>query len=84
MILQKSFAELPKVTRLVHAHHIKPGDMFNMRPGYANFQKVNAGEHLADDIRGAILATQTSRILMPLYQAQGSDGFFLIKEEAGH
>ena len=81
MILQKSFAELPRVTRLVHAHHIKPGDTFKMRPGYVNFQSVSADEHLADDVHGAVYAPFNSLILMPLYQAQGSDGFFLIKEE---
>ncbi|MBL7827537.1 MAG: succinylglutamate desuccinylase/aspartoacylase family protein [Saprospiraceae bacterium] len=81
MILQKSFSELPKVTRLVHAHHIKPGDTFKMRPGYVNFQRVKAGEHLADDIRGQVLAPYSGMILMPLYQPQGSDGFFLVLEE---
>jgi succinylglutamate desuccinylase len=80
-ILQKSFAELPKVTRLIQAHHIRPGDAFKMRPGYVNFQKVQQGEHLADDIRGPILATDNAFVLMPLYQAKGSDGFFLVQEE---
>lgn len=82
-ILQKSFAELPRVTRLIHAHHIKPGDGFKMRPGYVNFQRVQQGEHLADDVQGALLAKYNSLILMPLYQAQGSDGFFLVQEEEG-
>lgn len=80
-ILQKSFAELPRVTRLIHAHHIKPGDTFRMRPGYVNFQAVEAGEHLADDVHGPILSPFSGLILMPLYQPQGSDGFFLVKEE---
>ena len=79
-ILQKSFAELPRVTRLIHAHHIKPADGFKMRPGYVNFQKVEAAEHLADDVSGQVLAPYTSLILMPLYQAKGSDGFFLVQE----
>lgn len=81
MILQKSFAELPRVTRLIHAHHIKPGENFKMCPGYVNFQRVQAGEHLADDVHGQVLSPFTSMILMPLYQPQGSDGFFLVKEE---
>jgi succinylglutamate desuccinylase len=81
MILQKSFAELPRVTRLIHAHHIKPGETFKMRPGYVNFQRVREGEHLADDIHGRVLSPHQSMILMPLYQSQGSDGFFLVKEE---
>jgi len=80
-ILQKSFAELPKVTRLVYAHHIKPDDGFKMRPGYVNFQAVQQGEHLADDLHGLVLSPFDSLILMPLYQTQGSDGFFLVKAE---
>lgn len=82
-ILQKSFSELPRVTRLIHAHHIKPGDTFKMRPGYVNFQRVGAGEHLADDIHGPVLSPANSLILMPLYQPQGSDGFFLVQQEEG-
>lgn len=80
-ILQKSFAELPRVTRLIHAHHVMPGDTFKMRPGYVNFQPIRENEYLADNIRGPILAPCDSLILMPLYQSQGSDGFFLVKEE---
>lgn len=82
-VLQRSFAELPRVTRLVHAHHITSGDRFKMQPGYVNFQQVKSGELLATDAHGDILAPFDSRILMPLYQPQGSDGFFLVKEEAG-
>jgi succinylglutamate desuccinylase len=74
-------ATLPLVTRLMGAHHIKLGDDFVMRPGYVNFQRVQAGEHLADDVNGPILAPYNSLILMPLYQTQGSDGFFLVRAE---
>lgn len=84
MILQKSFAELPKVTRLTHVHHIKQGEAFVMRPGYVNFQKIHAGEHLADDVKGPIFSPFDGLILMPLYQPQGSDGFFIVQEEQGH
>lgn len=72
---------LPRVVRLLYVHHIRPGDHFVMRPGYENFQVVKAGEHLADDIRGQVLSPYSGMILMPLYQPQGSDGFFLVKEE---
>lgn len=81
MILQKSFAELPRVTRLIHAHHIRPGEAFRMIPGYVNFQRVKKGELLANDIHGSVLSPFDSLILMPLYQPQGSDGFFLVQEE---
>ncbi|MFN0013385.1 MAG: succinylglutamate desuccinylase/aspartoacylase family protein [Saprospiraceae bacterium] len=71
---------LPKVTRLRHVHHIRPGDAFDMRPGYANFQPIQKGEHLANDVTGPVLAPEDGLILMPLYQPQGSDGFFVVRE----
>ena len=79
--LLRAFSEpLPKVTRLRHVHHIRPGDAFGMRPGYANFQPIRRGEHLADDASGPVLAPEDGLILMPLYQSLGTDGFFLVQE----
>lgn len=75
---------LPKVTRLRHVHHIRPGDDFRMRPGYVNFQPVSAGEHLADDVTGPILSPYDGLMLMPLYQPKGSDGFFIVEELYTH
>ncbi len=73
--------DLPKVARLVSVHHIKPDDYFRMKPGFRNFQLVQKGQLLATDIRGPIYAPESGRILMPLYQNQGSDGFFIVQEE---
>jgi hypothetical protein len=61
-------------------HLIQPGDGFAMRPGYRNFQKVKKGEHLADDHKGPIVSSIDGLVLMPLYQSQGSNGFFLVRE----
>jgi len=79
-ILRAFSDPLPKVTRLRHVHHIRPGDDFGMRPGYVNFQPIQKGEHLANDISGPVLAPEDGLILMPLYQPQGSDGFFVVTE----
>lgn len=79
-LLQEYSKDLPKVADLVKVHHIGLLDEFKMRPGYKNFQPIQRGEHLADDRHGPILAPEDGLILMPLYQPQGSDGFFLIKE----
>lgn len=76
-----SLSGLPRVVRLLYVHRVEPGDRFVMRPGYVNFQRVKAGEHLADNIRGQVLSPYSGMILMPLYQKQGSDGFFLVAEE---
>lgn len=79
-VLEQHSASLPKVTRLLYVHHIRPGDGFRMRPGYANFQPIRQGEHLADDATGPILSPHNGLILMPLYQPKGSDGFFIAEE----
>lgn len=70
---------LPKVAELIMCHRVKPGDNFRMEPNYKNFQEVREGELLAFDRYGPIFAEADGRILMPLYQKQGNDGFFLIR-----
>lgn len=70
---------LPKVAEFIMRHTIKPGDTFTMVPGYDNFQEVKKGEILAHDQNGPIRAVCDGRVLMPLYQKQGEDGFFLIR-----
>ncbi|MEL6718375.1 MAG: succinylglutamate desuccinylase/aspartoacylase family protein [Bacteroidota bacterium] len=71
---------LPKVTELLYVHKIKPQDQFKMKEGFNNFQAVSKGELLANDRKGEILAPYDALVLMPLYQSQGENGFFLIKE----
>jgi hypothetical protein len=74
---------LPPVSELVWIHHVQTGDGFTMKPGYRNFQPVREGEHLADDHKGPVLSPSDGMILMPLYQAQGSNGFFLVRPVSG-
>ncbi len=79
--LLKTHAEnLPSITELVTVHSIKQEDNFIMQPGFTNFKKIKKGTLLATDINGNILAPCDGMILMPLYQPQGDDGFFIIKE----
>lgn len=74
--------DLPKIADLVKVHSIKEEDQFKMRPGYKNFQPVAKNEIIAEDRNGVIRCPEDGMILMPLYQPQGSDGFFLIKKVA--
>lgn len=71
--------ELPTLATLLNVHSIRPEDNFQMEPGFKNFQHIQAGELLAHDRSGPIHASDDASILMPLYQKQGEDGFFLIK-----
>ncbi|MEM9921061.1 MAG: succinylglutamate desuccinylase/aspartoacylase family protein [Bacteroidota bacterium] len=70
---------LPKIAELIEVHAIQPGEEFRMVPNYKNFQRVQKGEVLAYNKNGAIKAVDDGCILMPLYQQQGDDGFFLIR-----
>ena len=79
-ILIQYSADLPKLTRLVDRHGIKEQDEFRMNPGYKNFQRVKAGETVAQDKNGPVKIPQDGLILMPLYQDKGEDGYFLIEE----
>ena len=80
LILKTHSKNLPAFSELVKVHSIKPGDNFIMQPGFSNFQKIKEGTLLATDKTGNILAACDGMILMPLYQPQGDDGFFIIKE----
>lgn len=77
--LARSREGLPGVMEVRHRHPVAPEDRFAMRPGYLNFQPIAAGEILAGDRRGPVRAVEAGRILMPLYQGQGEDGYFITR-----
>ncbi|MEM9983717.1 MAG: succinylglutamate desuccinylase/aspartoacylase family protein [Bacteroidota bacterium] len=77
--LREDSLGLPRQVAVRYRHVIHTSDKFRMRPGYINFQPVHQGEWLADDQAGRILAPTKGLILMPLYQPQGADGFFIIQ-----
>ncbi len=69
-----------RIFEVRHRHAIKPGDGFRMKAGYENFGSVEAGEEVGISSEGDVRVPFGGRILMPLYQDQGEDGFFLIRE----
>lgn len=79
--LDRAAADRPEVVELRYREGVDPArDGFVMRPGYVNFQPIRAGEAVADNHAGAVRAPEDGRILMPLYQKQGDDGFFLVRD----
>lgn len=68
---------LPTVCELLEVYRVRT-DRFRMEPGYRNFQPVSRGELLARDGDEEVRASADARILMPRYQPQGEDGFFLL------
>lgn len=81
LLLERS-SGLPLEAKLVYVHDVAPSDAFSMIPSriYNNFEPIEKGEILATDNNGPIKAPYGGLILMPLYQKQGSDGFFIVQE----
>lgn len=78
--LRAATGQLPNLFEISYRHPIRPGSSFHMVPGLRSFQRVALGELLAYEDGGEVRAETAGRILMPLYQAQGDDGFFLVRE----
>ncbi|MGE0555819.1 MAG: succinylglutamate desuccinylase/aspartoacylase family protein [Gemmatimonadales bacterium] len=68
---------LPAVSEIRYRHAIAPENEFRMEPGFQSFQAVAAGQLVGHERSGPIVAPFGGRIMLPLYQSQGSDGFFL-------
>lgn len=78
--LGRTAKRLPRFVEVRHRHATTLDDGFVMEPGFSSFEPVRAGEVLARDRRGEIRAVEDGFVLMPRYQVQGDDGFFLAKE----
>ena len=78
--LRLATENMARYVRVTYRHDISPEDEFIMNDGYENFQRIRAGEPLAKDRKGIISAPSEGLMLMPLYQKQGEDGFFVMEE----
>lgn len=78
--LSRASAGSPRVLEVLHRHVVGPHDEFRMRPGWKSFAPVSAGELVAEDAWGGVRTPQAGVLLMPRYQPQGEDGYFLARE----
>jgi succinylglutamate desuccinylase len=79
-LLERVTRHLPRALEMRYRREVRNGDGFRMAPGYSNFDEVAVGQVVAHDRDGDIVVGEDSRLLMPLYQEQGEDGFFLVRE----
>jgi hypothetical protein len=79
--LERARGDLPHLGQAVARHPV--GEGFRMEPGFANIQRVAAGTLLAREAGAEIRAPEDGLLLLPLYQPQGDDGFFLGREIEG-
>jgi len=82
-LLAQARGDLPQLIEVVTRHEVRPEHQFRMAPGFANIQRTAAGTVLAHDRDGEIRAPFDGLVLLPLYQPQGTDGFFYGREVAG-
>ncbi len=78
--LMEKVEGFPHKIDFVYKHVIEDGDEFVMNPGFSNFDPIEKGDWLATDKHGKIEAQTDGYILMPLYQKQGYDGFFIVRD----
>ncbi|MEE8525222.1 MAG: succinylglutamate desuccinylase/aspartoacylase family protein [Thermoanaerobaculia bacterium] len=74
---------VPHIVEVRYRHPISPGDWFRMDPGWTNFKPVRKGQVVALDRNGPVTAPKDGRMLMPLYQEQGAEGFFVVERVHG-
>ena len=77
--LEADSAELPTSVEVRYRHAISDLDGFEMHPGHRTFAPVEEGQELARDRKGVVVSPTDGLLLMPLYQKQGNDGFFVVR-----
>ena len=61
-----------------YIYKIKEKEDFIMNPNMQNFEKLKKGQSIARNQDGPITAPMNGYLLMPLYQKQGKEGFYII------
>jgi hypothetical protein len=77
--LKHQSKNISDVFEVTYLYKIKPDENFKMINGFKSFQTISKGIQLAESNNQAIFSGYNARIFMPLYQKQGSEGFFIIK-----
>ncbi len=80
--IEQSVSNLPPAVEVCFRYAIDPDEHFVMLPGFRSFQRVYPGQLLALGGRSGkreIRCPIGAILLMPKYQGQGNDGFFLAR-----
>jgi succinylglutamate desuccinylase len=78
-LLRGATRHLPPVMEVRYRHEVRPNDDFAMDAGFENFQPVQEGAVVARDRTGPVLAPESGRMFLPLYQELGDDGYFIVR-----
>ncbi|WP_425392051.1 succinylglutamate desuccinylase/aspartoacylase family protein [Ekhidna sp.] len=78
-LLAKTAGDVKSIFEIYFRYRITPEEEFVMEPGFFNFQRVRRDQLVAKSNGKDIRAKTNGRIFLPLYQNQGTDGFFAIR-----
>jgi succinylglutamate desuccinylase len=70
---------VPTYLTCEYVHKIPANSTFKMIDGFGNFDSIEEGQLLAHQDGQEICSPYKGYILMPLYQNDGNDGFFVVK-----
>ncbi|MBL1217289.1 MAG: hypothetical protein D8M59_07300 [Planctomycetes bacterium] len=76
-VLRQASSRMPPVMQIDSRLALKPGDAFELARRFRNFESVQKRQPLATMNGKSLTASHAGRIILPLLQAQGSDGYFL-------
>lgn len=79
-LLAAATAGLPRVVETLYRHAVPAGDFFRAEPGFQSFQPIRTRQTIGWNTAGPVPSPRSGRILMPLYQPQGDDGFFIVRD----
>lgn len=79
-LLTRAAQGLPRMVELIYRHALDDRTAFDMLPGFSSFQAVSEGQLLAHEMENPVHSPADGRLLMPLYQPQGDEGFFLVRD----
>lgn len=79
-VLAEQTASDVGIVEVLYRYDIDSANGFWMEPGFESFQPVEAGQVLARNGTATVQAPRDGMLLMPLYQDQGEDGFFLTRQ----
>ena len=79
--LARASAGIPPVVEIRYRHGLLPDERFEMEGRFQNFERIERDQLLArtwdEDGSVEIRALERGLLLMPRYQGQGTDGFFV-------
>ena len=65
---------------ILECFSVEENKSFQMKPGFINFQNLEAGQSLARYDGIEIISKLKGKIFLPLYQEKGTEGFFIIRK----